>query len=391
MAAKPTTVPLWAYGGGAAITIPMGAKMALGWVVAEKPPAQYFNWQWNLVGQWCDYLNDIANHDMQWLIIQHFNFGAIFAQSTVNASAILAVGQGTGYGIVATGGANAAGMRGIGRGIGNAGVEGYGDMTVAAPGVRGVGGLNSNGGQFNGNGTGPGLIAIGGATGVGAVAQGSGGGAGLQATGNGSGVGVQAAGGATGHGIASAGGGTTDALRCLAGGIGIVDTSKQIYFTTPKAYSRYPTSLSFYPPTEWTPLPSCTGLTQTTAPLTGLSKRHTWFFAIPSGSVITGIAFHVAPPGGHGAIPIEPPQFTAVEYDPTTRVSSLVATRADTSATVMDYEVAHDVSATGLAHTIAPGTVVIMSVGGEAGGDANNGGIYSMPVITYTRSQIGEE
>lgn len=212
--AKPTTLPRWADTVSAdptKLNEPPDAKKDIGWLVSEKPPAQWFNWLFWTVWQWCLWLQGFESTAHSWAAVQSFDFGIIVAQATVNASAILAVGQGTGYGIYATGGANGPGVRGVARGLGNAGVEGYGDMTVAAPGVRGVGGLNGNGGMFSGNGTGPGLIAVGGATGVGAVTQGSGGGAGLQATGNGSGVGVQAAAGATGIGLLAFGGATSGA------------------------------------------------------------------------------------------------------------------------------------------------------------------------------------
>lgn len=37
-------LPRWATGGGASVTEPSEGKKDSGWAVAEKPPAQYFNW-----------------------------------------------------------------------------------------------------------------------------------------------------------------------------------------------------------------------------------------------------------------------------------------------------------------------------------------------------------
>lgn len=76
MSTKPTQVPLWAtdatYTGGVEAgtdtkTEPDGARKAEGWEPAAKPPAQEFNWWWNLVGLWAQYLNDGAlegNHSI---------------------------------------------------------------------------------------------------------------------------------------------------------------------------------------------------------------------------------------------------------------------------------------------------------------------------------------
>lgn len=48
----PSEVPEWASGGGALITDPSSGKKAAGWIPAEEPPAQYFNWWMNNVYQW---------------------------------------------------------------------------------------------------------------------------------------------------------------------------------------------------------------------------------------------------------------------------------------------------------------------------------------------------
>jgi hypothetical protein len=58
--AKPTTLPRWATGGTASVTEPNEAKKDLGHQVAERPPAQYFNWLFKTIYSWLLYLQDVA-------------------------------------------------------------------------------------------------------------------------------------------------------------------------------------------------------------------------------------------------------------------------------------------------------------------------------------------
>lgn len=57
MSAKPSSLPRWADVGGA-IVVPNSGKLDVGWVAAERPPAQYQNWLLNLGYQWDAYLSD---------------------------------------------------------------------------------------------------------------------------------------------------------------------------------------------------------------------------------------------------------------------------------------------------------------------------------------------
>lgn len=51
MATKPTVrIPLWASGGST--TDPGAGKESTGWVVSERPPANWWNWLLNAFGQW---------------------------------------------------------------------------------------------------------------------------------------------------------------------------------------------------------------------------------------------------------------------------------------------------------------------------------------------------
>src|SRR6266705_4620003 len=60
---KPEKFPRWADAGGV-IVEPAEAKKDIGWVVAEKPPAQFFNWLLNLGYQWLVYLTGITDDIM---------------------------------------------------------------------------------------------------------------------------------------------------------------------------------------------------------------------------------------------------------------------------------------------------------------------------------------
>lgn len=58
MGAKPSSLPRWANVGGAIVT-PGAGKLDVGWVTAERPPAQYLNWYQNLVYLWVLWLSDL--------------------------------------------------------------------------------------------------------------------------------------------------------------------------------------------------------------------------------------------------------------------------------------------------------------------------------------------
>lgn len=71
---KPTKVPRWADTGS--ITEPAEGKKDDGWLVEEKPPAQYFNWLLNLTGSWFKWFNErffdgSSNRDLLIRAIDH--------------------------------------------------------------------------------------------------------------------------------------------------------------------------------------------------------------------------------------------------------------------------------------------------------------------------------
>lgn len=115
--------------------------------------------------------------------------------ATTNRSALVATGNGTGYGANATGGATGGGGLFTAGGGNNIGCYGLGRGTE--PGVQGLGGATGAGGNF---------------------IAGGGNASGLVAAGNGSGSGVSCSGGATGAGLVAANGTpqTNTAPTCAA-------------------------------------------------------------------------------------------------------------------------------------------------------------------------------
>lgn len=82
---QPTELPRWADVGGD-IVEPNSAKKDVGWVSAERPPAQYFNWILNLIYQWIEWLRS-ENHDTKVLNVHPSIGGPRSATDTWGANA----------------------------------------------------------------------------------------------------------------------------------------------------------------------------------------------------------------------------------------------------------------------------------------------------------------
>ncbi len=63
MATKPTEYLDWNPSESAVVDPPDALKLA-GWAVNEEPPAQYFNWLFNLIDQWIQYFDESINVDV---------------------------------------------------------------------------------------------------------------------------------------------------------------------------------------------------------------------------------------------------------------------------------------------------------------------------------------
>jgi len=190
MAEKPSDLPRWADSGGD-IVEPSSGKKDVGWIPAERPPAQYFNWLLNKLYQWIQYLDAPVGTGS--------GAGLAATGGSSNGPGLQGTGGATnGKGVVGNGTGTGVGVRGTGGGSGAVGVEGVG--VGANAGVAGTGGTNGPGTTGAGNGTGAGVVGTGGATGRGV--QGTGGatsGSGVYGIGGaGGGIGVEGVGSGTG-------------------------------------------------------------------------------------------------------------------------------------------------------------------------------------------------
>lgn len=73
MATKPSSVPEWATGGGAALLEPLLAEKQLGWVPGSRGPAQWFNWWMKLVYLWMVWLDAFESEAHTWSALQTFS------------------------------------------------------------------------------------------------------------------------------------------------------------------------------------------------------------------------------------------------------------------------------------------------------------------------------
>lgn len=221
MPEKPTKLPRWATDPDTTVEPNEGKKDA-GFVRSERPPARFFNWFFNLVYQWIQYLNDPvgtgsgpgmkATGGSGSGVGLHGVGGGTGGDGVRGEAAGLGIGvrgvspsgwggQFNGAGGVVGTGSIGVGVRGVG-GPNQPGVEGRGDAegeeggpggiftgTKNHPGIQCEGGPTGPGGRFTGNATNAGVIATGGGSGGIGVA-GTGSGAGVSGTATGSGPGV---------------------------------------------------------------------------------------------------------------------------------------------------------------------------------------------------------
>lgn len=85
MATKPTSTPRWASDGAADVIEPPSGKKDTGWLVDDKPPAQWENWLRKITWQWTEYVGDGV-----WEAVSATFSGAIEAASVTIGSAIAA-------------------------------------------------------------------------------------------------------------------------------------------------------------------------------------------------------------------------------------------------------------------------------------------------------------
>lgn len=138
--------------------------------------------------------------------------GMTITQSSSNTPGVSITGNGTGAGLLSTGGTTGIGISGVGGGTSGIGINAAASAGNSA-GFQAAGRGNRPGIIGTGGATGHGISGVGGATsGVGIRGDGSAGNSiGIQAVGQGSAAGVSMEGGATGAGLSVVGGGTSGA------------------------------------------------------------------------------------------------------------------------------------------------------------------------------------
>ena len=206
MATKPlsSTLPRWAdtvAGDPAKVSEPASGKKDIGWLVGEKPPAQWKNWLLLQCYNWLVWLDAFETESHTWTKLQ------TLTASVLNTRAILATGNGSGSAIKGIGGAAGNGIEAEASGAGTYALYGKG-TALGVIGVRGEGGSGSVGGSFIGGGVSAGLSAT----------AGSGGGIGITGLGILTGAGGSFQGGATGDGLLATGGATSGRGASLVGG-----------------------------------------------------------------------------------------------------------------------------------------------------------------------------
>ncbi len=206
MATKPlsSTLPRWAdtvAGDPSKVSEPPSGKKDIGWLVAEKPPAQWKNWLLLQCYNWLLWLDAFETESHTWTKLQ------TFTASVLNTRAILATGNGSGSAIKGIGGTAGNGIEAEASGAGTYAVYGKG-TALGVIGVRGEGGSGSVGGSFVGGGVSAGVSAT----------AGSGGGNGVNALGILTGAGGSFQGGLTGDGVQGTGGATSGRGGTLVGG-----------------------------------------------------------------------------------------------------------------------------------------------------------------------------
>lgn len=80
---KPTSLPIWATDGGAAITEPLLAEKEIGWTSSQKPPAQWFNWWQKTVYLWMVWLDAFESTVHTWTAAQTFSSAVTFSNDLI--------------------------------------------------------------------------------------------------------------------------------------------------------------------------------------------------------------------------------------------------------------------------------------------------------------------
>ena len=191
---KPSSLPRWASVAQTPTNIvePASGNKDAGFEENTQPPAQWFNWLFNLLYQWAAYLDGIEAESLDWSVPQSFHTDDD-AQTTITVTCNgddsvgidVTGGTNAGEAIIATGGIGTT-SGGIGALV--TGGEATSNAVTAGTGVQSTGGLSSGTGGTGGIGV-KGIGGAGATGGIGVFGKGGAGSAGVWAEGPGGGGG----------------------------------------------------------------------------------------------------------------------------------------------------------------------------------------------------------
>ena len=86
---KPSSKPEWMPGAGAPeVQEPSSGKKITGWLIDERPPREYFNWLFQNLSEWVDYLESLTDETVGFSAIFKYRVGtgSFATHATLNAA-----------------------------------------------------------------------------------------------------------------------------------------------------------------------------------------------------------------------------------------------------------------------------------------------------------------
>lgn len=193
----------------------------------------------------------------------------------------------------------------------------------------------------------------------------------------------------------------------LSGGM-IFAGATGISFSSDRSYTRTVTAPPTRSPDSWwaygeeelsTPRPA---YKQKYSPLSPSAPWLMWLVQIPSTgtTTLTSVSVRIDPADGlHGALPDDQPILTIWKYTASTGLMTAITTVQDAQPDVASFEMPHDLELTGLSYSSwTAEDALVIGVRGEEGNNgvaaatyADAGLVVYHPIITFTRTRLGEE
>lgn len=114
-----------------------------------------------------------------------------------------------------------------------------------------------------------------------------------------------------------------------------------------------------------------------------------WAWRPPNGATVTAVSVFLTPAGSHGGVPVVSVSVAKLERANTGAAN--VASQLDESPDASTYEIPHELSLTGLSITFTEGDLLLVRITPETGANAELSLKVSPPIVTFTRTRIGEE